>query len=440
MRLILAAYLTLTGMVPPIFADSDGVDLEWSQPHGPSYDCRETQNAADLAVCDDPLLSRLDRELNTAYDAAIKRSAAKAAILEEQQQRWLHERHDECQLGFDYHAQIDARLEATSCLITSYVKRIVEIGDERRVLDALVDFGIVELRSMEFDLGSVRINLPRVLPMTRNVATKLATPHPACIHKLLRSSSTKLSRAACRDGTDHLPAYTGIFHSNDDGVSYVKWGPHRLDQRADLFGYRQIVNPSHGRTLIHVFDQSTGAGRTTTWSAIAVVSGFMDGDTIAVEQLIRDDGMSAFCGGGIDDISVVGSRTLRISNYVSVETLVTLFEWFPEQLDRISEEDRRRLLAMANEGDFFVPMSIISASCIGTVHYHYDLETGSRDMTEVSLKVTQADREALYGFPMISCLFGMLNGLLPKITMRLRPTDLEAMIVHFVETCGVREP
>ena len=450
MRPTLAACAALIATAPAILADSEQEDLRWWQPHGPSFDCREAQTAVDRTVCDDPLLARLDLEMSDAYDAAMEEatgvmtfnvdgSVPEADVIEAKQQQWLNARDSECSLDFDFDTQLEARFEATSCLIASYAKRLVEMGEERRALDALVDTRLVDLRPMEFAFGSVRIELPRVLPATRHEPPSVATPHPACIYKLLGSGSTELRRDACHVGTAHLPAEAGIyFYDDENGVSYGKWGPHRFDQRGDLFGYRHVGALSDGRTVIHAIDQSTGAGRTTTWSTVAVMRGFTEGDTIAVEQVIKDEGVSGFCSGGIGEVTVVDSRILRFTSWVSVETMLTLFEWFPEDLHRVSPSNRGLLLAMRDDGDFFVPMSIIGSSCIGRAHYHHDLETGSRTLTEVSIEVTQLDRESLASFPTITCLFKMMDGRLPDITMTLRPSDLENMIVQFVESCSAR--
>lgn len=131
--------------------------------------------------------------------------------------------------------------------------------------------------------------------------------------------------------------------------------------------------------------------------------------------------------------SVLETNTLRFDTSASVKELLNLLEWFPEQLHGVSESYRRLLDAMNKE--VFVPMSIVGSSCIDSVRYDYDLETGRRILAEVSLKVTQADRETLSGFPMIACLFDILNGRLPNLSMSLRPTELEKMIVEFVEVC-----
>ena len=428
-RLMLAACVALVGAAPGILADSDQADLGWQQPYGPSYDCGKTQTAVERTVCDDPLLARLDLEMSAAYDIAIEEGNGVMAF-----EQWLGSRNDECRLDFDFDTQIDERFEATSCLIAAYAKRLVELGQERRVLDALVDVGFVELRSMEFDLGSVRIDLPRMLPTMRHEPKSFPAPHPACIHKLLQSGLTKFRRDACHAGTAHLKVWDD---SKAGDTAYLKWYPNRFDQQGDLFGYRQLGALSDDRTVIKVIEQITVTRGTTTWSPVFVLSGVTEADTIAVERIIHADGMVGFCDSSVGEVAVVDSHKLRLSKRVSVEDLVNLLEWFPEQLRGVSPSTRRRLVAMQN--DLSVPMSILGSSCIGRVHYDLDLETDIRTLIEVSIYVTQANRESLADFPAITCLLDMMDGRLPDISMSLSPSDMENMAEEFVETCGPSE-
>ena len=60
---------------------------------GPSFDCARAGNAAEFAICGDPGLSYLDRELAAAYGVAASRlSAAGQRQLRDGQRAWLADR------------------------------------------------------------------------------------------------------------------------------------------------------------------------------------------------------------------------------------------------------------------------------------------------------------------------------------------------------------
>ena len=452
MRSILAACVILTGSAQSIAADWD---REREQPFGPSYDCRQAQSALDLTVCSDPLLSRMELELSIAYGVALENSGSVSVLvntpvgedsipsmvplrerLEEEQRQWLQAREGSCKLDFDFNARIDARFEAVPCLINSYAKRLVELEGERRILSALAETGIIVLSNVELDLGDVRIDLPRVLPVARNATPKLTIPHPACIDALLGARiPSSLHRDACRAGTGHLPLAPDSFWEDGDHAVYLPWHPNRWDQRGDSFGYRVLDELRDGRTLLHVTEEATGASRTHVDSSLAVAHGFQRGDTIVIERRIFEQNLSGFCGGGIHEVEIADGDTLRLASTIPADRLMTLFDAFPEELHGVSDSDRRRLRALKSSGAFDVAMSMVGITCIGRVGYSYDIDTDRRTFLDVSLEVTERDRAAVEHIPALACLFDLLLDRHSDMPVRFQPPELGELVMGFIDTC-----
>lgn len=469
-RSILAACVMLTGSAPSVATDWN---QEREQPFGPSYDCEKAQGALERTVCMDPLLSRLDLEVTTLYRDRLKESSVRDAYatalapllvpyhdeLEEEQRQWLQARDDECDLDFDFQSGAGAHYDAVPCLIAFYAKRLVELdrrtsldeGSGRRVLDVLVDVGIVALGNTKLDLGNVRIDLPRVLPVTGVWRSASTMPHPACIDALLREPiPSSLRRDACRAGTDHLPYGLDSFGENGDYTFYVPW--HATNRQillhtnqwsqsigqsiGDRFGYRVVGELRDGRTLLHVTEEFTGAGQTHVDGSVAVAHGLRRGDVIMVERRIEEN-LSGFCGGGIHEVEFADADTLRLASTIPVDGLMTLFDSFPEQLHGVSALDRRRLRALKTSGAFDVAMSIVASTCIGRVRYDYDIDTGRRELTEVSVEVTESDRATIAQVPALACLFDLLLDRHSDMPAMLRPAELDGLVMDFIGTCEI---
>ena len=457
-RSILAACLISTITVSAIAADDvtvpvaivvDGVTVpairaeeeRWEQrdqPYGPSYDCETAQGALNLIVCSDPVLSRMELEVTT-----LHRDRLKDPELEEEQRRWLQAVRDECYLDSEFRSGVGAYYEAVPCLIANYAERLVELDRRtgRRVLDVLVDVGIVAMGDMELDLGNVVIDLPRVVPVTSAETSSPATPHPACIDALTSANApSSIPRAACRAGTGHLPLALDTWFDNryEEGqkyVTYTPWHPGRWGQQGDRSGYRVVGALDNGRTLIHVIAEGTGAGRTSVFGSVAVVRGLRTGEAVEVEHQIFDEGLNGFCGGGIDEVDIANPDILRLVSTIPAETLVTLFDWFPEQFPGVTESERRRLRALKDSGD--VAMSIIGSICIGRAHYDHVPESGRRTLMDVSVEVTESDRADVAHSPALACLFDILLERHPEMPAMYRPTQLRELLTDFIDTCEI---
>jgi glucose/arabinose dehydrogenase/uncharacterized protein YecT (DUF1311 family) len=83
--------------------------------HTASFDCARASTAIEKSICADPLLSRLDEQLDDAYRAAQKRTESRRA-LRDAQRIWLSRRRDNCR-------------DAT-CLRAAYEVRIAALLDE----------------------------------------------------------------------------------------------------------------------------------------------------------------------------------------------------------------------------------------------------------------------------------------------------------------------
>lgn len=78
-----------------------------------SFDCRKASNFVENEICKDPELSRLDDDLDLAYQSAIDgKSKSATAALKKQQMKWLSQR-DACQTN--------------SCVKKSYQKRLIDL-------------------------------------------------------------------------------------------------------------------------------------------------------------------------------------------------------------------------------------------------------------------------------------------------------------------------
>jgi glucose/arabinose dehydrogenase/uncharacterized protein YecT (DUF1311 family) len=79
-----------------------------------SFDCAKASTPTEKAICADPILSRLDEQLDDAYRVAQKRAASRTALRDAQRQ-WLATRRDVCRnaacLRAAYQARIDALLD-----------------------------------------------------------------------------------------------------------------------------------------------------------------------------------------------------------------------------------------------------------------------------------------------------------------------------------------
>ncbi|WP_372570336.1 lysozyme inhibitor LprI family protein [Ruegeria jejuensis] len=89
---------------------------------GPSFDCLKAETPVETAICGDPVLSALDREMSTVYSAAmIDKSASDGdagQALYDSQKTWLAQR--------DICAKTDAA--APDCLIKSYAAQLAAIA------------------------------------------------------------------------------------------------------------------------------------------------------------------------------------------------------------------------------------------------------------------------------------------------------------------------
>ena len=79
-----------------------------------SFDCKKAATPTEKAICADPILSRLDEQLDDAYRVAQKRASSRTALRDAQRQ-WLATRRDVCRdaacLRAAYQARIDALLD-----------------------------------------------------------------------------------------------------------------------------------------------------------------------------------------------------------------------------------------------------------------------------------------------------------------------------------------
>jgi glucose/arabinose dehydrogenase/uncharacterized protein len=79
-----------------------------------SFDCAKAATPTEKAICADPILSRLDEQLDDAYRVAQKRASSRTALRDAQRQ-WLSTRRDVCRdaacLRAAYQARIDALLD-----------------------------------------------------------------------------------------------------------------------------------------------------------------------------------------------------------------------------------------------------------------------------------------------------------------------------------------
>lgn len=76
-----------------------------------SFDCGKARTTTEKAICADPLLSRLDEQLDDAYRVAQKRVQSRRA-LRDQQRVWLATRRDVCSDAACLRAAYTARIEA----------------------------------------------------------------------------------------------------------------------------------------------------------------------------------------------------------------------------------------------------------------------------------------------------------------------------------------
>jgi uncharacterized protein len=87
---------------------------------GPSFSCAKAMTVLDRAICEDPALSDLDLQLETAFRAALKRAPGGKQKLLEDQRQWLADRAGDC----DFPAKGEAAEESVQCLALTYSERI----------------------------------------------------------------------------------------------------------------------------------------------------------------------------------------------------------------------------------------------------------------------------------------------------------------------------
>src|SRR6476469_1792844 len=81
-----------------------------------SFDCSKAATRTEKQICADPVLSRLDEQLDDAYRTAQHRAESRPA-LRDAQRKWLSTRRDTC--------------EDSACLRKAYLDRIGALLDER---------------------------------------------------------------------------------------------------------------------------------------------------------------------------------------------------------------------------------------------------------------------------------------------------------------------
>src|SRR6478735_8104066 len=102
-------------MTKPLFALFAITAALWApSASAASFDCAKAGTPTEKAICADPILSRLDEQLDDAYRVAQKRAESRIA-LRDAQRKWLATRRDVCRdsgcLRAAYEARIDALLD-----------------------------------------------------------------------------------------------------------------------------------------------------------------------------------------------------------------------------------------------------------------------------------------------------------------------------------------
>jgi uncharacterized protein len=96
--------------------------------NGPSFDCSKAKDNAELAICADADLSRLDRRLARLFQMAISKQAQPRSLIADER-RWVTERARCGERPFD---------QVKSCLMQSYTERMDDLA------------GIAQVRSKAF--------------------------------------------------------------------------------------------------------------------------------------------------------------------------------------------------------------------------------------------------------------------------------------------------
>lgn len=82
------------------FGGSDGMQagsiFESAQP---SFDCRKASTATESAICGNPVLAGLDRDLGQAYKVALSAAGVDAKVVREDQREWIKNRDIRCNAG-----------------------------------------------------------------------------------------------------------------------------------------------------------------------------------------------------------------------------------------------------------------------------------------------------------------------------------------------------
>ncbi len=91
-----------------------------AEQYKPSFDCSKAETAAEIMICDDEQLARLDRELASLYREARTefKGSPDLVNLKRDQRAWLRAR-DDCM----------AKRAAHPCVVAAYTRRIGTLHD-----------------------------------------------------------------------------------------------------------------------------------------------------------------------------------------------------------------------------------------------------------------------------------------------------------------------
>lgn len=134
--------------------------LCFSQSHATSFDCKKASTFAEVTICTDGTLSRLDEQMNSEYVRALDQAGNKAKVRQDQR-NWL-QRRDNC--------------TTQSCLSTSIAERVKALkGPVAQQAQPTADFDIKRIEQ------SMSARAPAPAPVTDAApqVSEMAKPAPS---------------------------------------------------------------------------------------------------------------------------------------------------------------------------------------------------------------------------------------------------------------------
>ena len=370
----------------------------------PSFNCISvTLTAIQTLLCEDPLLGAWEGQLAARAESAGAVAAHRA---------WLQGLGAECGLGDAKELSLPARWRAAPCMVEGMRHRLLA-------------------QNLVPDPAAAEAPFPGEI-------------HPNCIEALAPGlwegySDDPVPLELCNEGNAHIPTRTYNDFLFNDGAAW-KEGTRQRSNRG-FFGYRVRGHLGKGLVVVRTVFSGGGSG---VFSGVVFIRGLPELAPWPGAELSAVGGwlFGDRCNGGLRDVKAAGPAAIETAEKITPFDLFTLddsrrgggwrFARYAAVLTGLTS-GQEEVSKIRSRGTIqlqpHVDLETSAVSCIGTVHYRYDLSGGRRELLGVTL-----DRLG-GGGRLGACFDAVVGEAAGKLPHRFSPGELSALKDRFRKTC-----